>query len=294
VCVASCPLCAYSVSWGEREKGWTWSIEEAIEKAAGDLSPTVRELHIVGGLHPKLDVHYYEELFRTLKQCFPWIHLKALTMVELDFLASTSHMDLEEVIDRLHTAGLDSCPGGGAEIFNPEIRAQICGHKTDGARWLEVARQVHLRGIMTNCTMLYGHVESAADRVDHLLALRGLQDETSGFQCFIPLAFHPKNTRFSHLPPTSGRLDLQTMALARLLLDNIPHIKAYWIMLGEKIAQVAQFFGADDLDGTIIDERITRAAGGKAGSGMTRARLEYIIRAAGRIPGERDTLYHLR
>lgn len=294
VCVASCPLCAYSVSWREREKGWTWSIEEAIEKAAEDLDPTVCELHIVGGLHPKLDVHYYEKLFRTLKQCFPWIHLKALTMVELDFLASTSHMDLEEVIDRLHTAGLDSCPGGGAEIFNPEIRTQICDHKTDGARWLEVARQVHLRGIRTNCTMLYGHVESAADRVDHLMSLRELQDETSGFQCFIPLAFHPENTQFSHLPPTSGRLDLQTIATARLILDNIPHIKAYWIMLGEKIAQVAQFFGADDLDGTIIDERITRAAGGKAGSGMTRTRLEYIIREAGRIPVERDTLYHLR
>ncbi len=291
VCVASCALCAYAVSWADREEGWTWSIEEAVNMAAEDLNPSVRELHIVGGLHPKLGVDYYEELFRTLKQCFPWIHLKALTMVELDFLATSSRLELGEVIDRLHTAGMDSCPGGGAEIFNPEVRAQICDHKTDGSRWLEVAREVHRRGIRSNCTMLYGHVESSADRVDHLLALRELQDETGGFQCFIPLAFHPENTRLSHLPRTSGRLDLQTIAAARLLLDNIPHLKAYWIMLGEKIAQVAQFFGADDLDGTIVDERITRAAGGTAGRGMTRARLEYLIREAGRIPVERDTLY---
>ncbi len=291
VCAASCALCAFYVPWGERDKGWTWTVEQAVEAVAGDIDETVSELHIVGGLHPKLAVDYYENLFRELKQRFPWIHLKALTMVELDFLASVSRINLGEVIDRLAAAGLDSCPGGGAEIFDADIRAQICDHKTDGSRWLEVTREVHARGIKSNCTMLYGHVEEAHHRVDHLLALRELQDETGGFQCFIPLAFHPENTALSHLPPTGGRLDLQTIAASRLILDNIPHIKAYWIMLGEKIAQVALAFGADDLDGTIVDERITKAAGGAAGAGMARERLECMIREAGRTPVLRDTLY---
>ncbi len=291
VCAASCALCAFYVPWREREKGWTWSVDEAVKIAARDLDESVSELHIVGGLHPRLGVDYYEELFRALKKRFPWVHLKALTMVELDFIASVSRLDLGEVIDRLVVAGLDSCPGGGAEIFDAEVRAQICDHKTDGGRWLEVSREVHRRGIKSNCTMLYGHVEEPRHRVDHLLALRELQDETGGFQCFIPLAFHPENTRLAHLPPTGGRLDLQTIAASRLILDNIPHIKAYWIMLGEKIAQVALSFGADDLDGTIVDERITRAAGGTAGTGMARERLERMIREAGREPVLRDTLY---
>lgn len=291
VCAASCALCAFYVPWKDREKGWTWTVEQAVDNVAGDLDQSVSELHIVGGLHPKLAVDYYEDLFRTLKKRFPWIHLKALTMVELDFLASLSRIDLGEAIDRLVKAGLDSCPGGGAEIFDSEVRAKICDHKTDGTRWLDVAREVHTRGIKSNCTMLYGHVEEAHHRVDHLLALRELQDETNGFQCFIPLAFHPENTALDHLPPTGGRLDLQTIAASRLILDNIPHIKAYWIMLGEKIAQVALAFGADDLDGTIVDERITKAAGGEAGAGMARDHLERLIREAGRTPVLRDTLY---
>ncbi len=291
VCAASCALCAFYVPWRDQDQGWTWSVDEAVETVARDVDETVSELHIVGGLHPKLGVVYYEDLLRTLKQRFPWIHLKALTMVELDFLASVSRIELGEVIDRLSAAGMDSCPGGGAEIFDAEVRAQICDHKTDGTRWLEVAREVHTRGIKSNCTMLYGHVEEAHHRVDHLLALRELQDETGGFQCFIPLAFHPENTALNHLPPTGGRLDLQTIAASRLILDNIPHIKAYWIMLGEKIAQVALAFGADDLDGTIVDERITKAAGGAAGVGLARERLEGLIREAGRTPVLRDTLY---
>lgn len=291
VCAASCALCAFYVPWSERERGWTWTVEQAVEIVADDLDPSVSELHIVGGLHPKLALDYYEDLFRTLKERFPWIHLKALTMVELDFLASVSRIGVGEVIDCLTGAGLDSCPGGGAEIFDADVRARICDHKTDGSRWLEVAREVHNRGIKSNCTMLYGHVEEAHHRVDHLLALRELQDETGGFQCFIPLAFHPENTALDHLPSTGGRLDLQTIAASRLILDNIPHIKAYWIMLGEKIAQVALAFGADDLDGTIIDERITKAAGGGAGAGMAMERLDRMIREAGRKPVLRDTLY---
>lgn len=291
VCVASCRLCAYYVPWREREEGWTYSVEQAVEIAARDVDESVSELHIVGGLHPKLLVDYYEDLFRALKRRFPWIHLKALTMVELDFVARASRLGLEETIGRLRDAGLDSCPGGGAEIFAPRVREQICDHKTDGDRWLEVARAVHAAGIRSNCTMLYGHIETAAERVDHLLALRALQDDTGGFQCLIPLAFHPANTALDHLPPTGGRLDLQTIAVSRLMLDNVPHLKAYWIMLGEKVAQVALAFGANDLDGTIFDERITRAAGGTAGTGLSRQRLERLIREARRVPVLRDTLY---
>jgi aminodeoxyfutalosine synthase len=291
VCVASCPLCAFSVPWRHREDGWSYSVEEAVGIAERDVHRSVSELHIVGGLHPGLTLEYYEQLFRALKQRLPWIHLKALTMVELDFLASASRIPVEEVIGRLQGAGLGSCPGGGAEIFAARVRSRICDHKTDGNRWLEVARAVHRAGLKSNCTMLYGHIETARERVDHLLALRALQDETGGFQCFVPLAFHPANTKLDHLPPTDGRLDLQTIATARLLLDNIAHIKAYWIMIGEKLAQVAQLFGADDLDGTVLDERITLAAGGSAGRGIPRTRLEQLILEAGRVPVLRDSLY---
>lgn len=291
VCVASCGLCAFYVPWRDRAEGWEYTVEQAVEVAARDVDESVSELHIVAGLHPKLKVDYYETLFRALKERFPWVHLKALTMVELDFLAGLSRISVEEVVERLREAGLGSCPGGGAEIFAERVRAQICDHKTSGDRWLEIAGLVHRAGLKSNCTMLYGHVETAAERVDHLLALRRQQDATGGFQCLIPLAFHPDNTAFEHLHPTGGRLDLQTIATARLVLDNVPHLKAYWIMLGEKVAQVAQLFGANDLDGTVVDERITRAAGGTAGTGMARRRLEHLIREAGRTPVLRDTLY---
>jgi len=290
VCVASCALCAFAEKYGG-SRGWTYTVDEAVEVAARDMAPAVTELHVVGGLHPKLGVEYFEALFRALKARFPWVHLKALTMVELDFLAMRAKLPLEEILRRLVAAGLDSCPGGGAEIFAARVRSVICDHKTSGDRWLELARAVHAFGLKSNCTMLYGHIETPEERVDHLVRLRELQDATGGFQCFIPLAFHPANTRLSHLAPTSGTLDLRTLATARLLLDNIPHVKAYWIMLGAKTAQVAQHFGADDLDGTVVDERITLAAGGEAGKGMTRRALEHLIREAGRVPVERDTLY---
>ena len=290
VCVASCALCAFAEKYGGA-RGWTYTVDQAVEVAARDVTETVTELHIVGGLHPKLGVDYYEVLFRALKLHFPWVHIKALTMVELDFLAQRSKLSVEEIVGRLTAAGLDSCPGGGAEIFAERVRAQICDHKTSGERWLEIARTVHRLGLRSNCTMLYGHIETPEERVDHLIRLRELQDSTGGFQCFIPLAFHPANTRLDHLAPTTGKLDLQTIALSRLMLDNIPHVKAYWIMLGAKTAQVALHFGADDLDGTVVDERITRAAGGEAGAGMARRELEHLIGEAQRVPVERDTLY---
>ncbi len=290
VCVASCALCAFAEKYGGA-RGWTYTVDEAVEVAARDVTEAVTELHIVGGLHPKLGVEYYEALFRALKARFPWVHLKALTMVELDFLAQRARLPVEEVVRRLVAAGLDSCPGGGAEIFAPRVRAAICDHKTSGERWLEIAGIVHRLGVKSNCTMLYGHIETAEERVDHLVRLRELQDATGGFQCFIPLAFHPANTRLAHVAPSTGKLDLQTVALARLMLDNVPHIKAYWIMLGAKTAQVALHFGADDLDGTVVDERITLAAGGDAGAGMARRELEHLIREAQRVPVERDTVY---
>ncbi|MEE4272541.1 MAG: aminofutalosine synthase MqnE [Thermoanaerobaculales bacterium] len=291
VCVASCKLCAFYVPWRDRDRGWTYTVEQAVEVAARDVDESVSELHIVGGLHPELRVEYYEQLFAALKERFPWIHLKALTMTEFDFISTASRISVDETISRLKTAGLDSCPGGGAEIFAERARRQICDHKTDGARWLAISRQVHRAGLKSNCTMLYGHVETAEERVDHLLDLRALQDETGGFQCMIPLAFHPENTALDHLPPTGGRLDIQTIATTRLVLDNVPHLKAYWIMLGEKVAQIALSFGANDLDGTVVDERITYAAGGTAGTGLSRQRLENLIREAGRTPVLRDTLY---
>ena len=290
VCVASCALCAFAEKYGGT-RGWTYTVEQAVEVVARDMTPAVTELHVVGGLHPKLGLDYYEALFCALKLRFPWVHLKALTMVELDFLAMRAKLPLEEILRRLVAAGLDSCPGGGAEIFAERVRAVICDHKTSGDRWLDLARAVHTFGLKSNCTMLYGHIETPEERVDHLVRLRELQDSTGGFQCFIPLAFHPANTRLAHIAPTSGTLDLQTIATARLLLDNIQHVKAYWIMLGAKTAQVAQHFGADDLDGTVVDERITLAAGGEAGKGITRRALEHLIREAGRVPVERDTLY---
>jgi aminodeoxyfutalosine synthase len=290
VCVASCALCAFAEKYGG-SRGWTYTVEQAVEVAARDITPEVTEIHIVGGLHPKLGVEYFEQLFAALKSRFPWVHLKALTMVELDFLAQRAKLPVEAVVRRLAAAGLESCPGGGAEIFAERVRKVICDHKTSGERWIEIARTVHRLGIRTNCTMLYGHIETAEERVDHLVRLRDLQDETGGFQCFIPLAFHPANTRLDHLAPTTGHLDMQTIALSRLMLDNIPHVKAYWIMLGAKGAQVALHFGADDLDGTVVDERITKAAGGEAGAGMPRRELEHLIREAQRVPVERDTLY---
>ena len=291
VCVASCALCAFAEKYGG-PRGWTYTVEEAVEVAARDVTESVTELHIVGGLHPKLGLDYFEALFRTLKARFPWIHLKALTMVELDFITQRAKVPLEEALRRLVAAGLDSCPGGGAEIFAERVRSVICDHKTSGERWLEIAEQVHRFGLKSNCTMLYGHIETAEERVDHLVRLRELQDRTGGMQCFIPLAFHPANTRLDHIQPTTGKLDLQTIAVSRLLLDNVPHVKAYWIMLGQKAAQVALHFGADDLDGTVVDERITWAAGGQAGQGMSRRELEHLIREAGRVPVERDTLYN--
>ena len=230
-------------------------------------------------------------MIRGLKERFPQVHLKAFTMVEIGYLARRSHLPVEETLVRLKDAGVDSLPGGGAEIFIERVRRIICDHKITGEQWLETARTAHRIGLKSNATMLYGHIETDEDRVDHLLKLRELQDDTGGFATFIPLAFHPANTPLQHVSPTTGFADIKNIAISRLLLDNFPHIKAYWIMMTPKIAQVAQRFGADDLDGTVVEEKIYHDAGATTAQLLRRSELLRLIRAAGREPVERDTLY---
>ncbi len=227
------------------------ALEEAWETAASGYSEAVTEFHIVGGLHPDLPLEYFLDLVRGLKQRFPKVHIKAFTMVEVAYLARRAKLTIEQTLMKLRDAGVDSMPGGGAEIFAARVRSIICDHKIDGDEWLETARLAHKLGFKSNATMLYGHIENDEDRVDHLLKLRALQDETGGFQTFIPLAFHPENTPLDHLPVTTGLTDIRQIAVSRLLLDNFPHIKAYWQMMTPKIAQIALRFGADDLDGTV-------------------------------------------
>jgi len=291
VCVANCRLCAFGRKKGD-PAGYMMTLEDAWKAATTGYSEAVTEFHIVGGLHPDLPFQYYLDLVRGLKERFPKVHIKAFTMVEINFLARIAKLPVAETLRQLREAGVDSMPGGGAEIFADRVRSVICDHKIDGNEWLNTARLAHQMGFKSNATMLYGHVENDEDRVDHLLKLRALQDETGGFQAFIGLAFHPENTALDHLPPTTGLGDLRQIAVARLLLDNFPHIKAYWQMLTPKIAQIALRFGADDMDGTVVEEKIYHDAGATTPQGMTRKDICRLITEAGRVPVERDTLYH--
>jgi aminodeoxyfutalosine synthase len=290
VCVAACKLCAFGRTKGA-EGSYTMALEQAWETAASGYSEAVTEFHIVGGLHPDLPFEYFMDLVRGLKERFPQVHIKAFTMVEVAFLAKRAKLTIPQTLMKMKEAGVDSLPGGGAEIFADRIRHIICDHKIDGGEWLETARAAHQLGLKSNATMLYGHIENDEDRVDHLLKLRALQDETGGFQTFIPLAFHPDNTPLGHLPKTTGLTDIRQIAVGRLLLDNFPHIKAYWQMMTAKIAQIALRFGADDIDGTVIEEKIYHDAGATTPQGMRRDELMRLITAAGRVPVERDTLY---
>jgi len=283
VCVAACRLCAFGRKKGT-DGAYTMDLDEVFRSAASG--------YIVGGLHPDLPLQYFTDLLSGLKQRFPQVHLKGFTMVEIAFFAKLNKMTIVDVLQKLKAAGLDSMPGGGAEIFSDRVRSIICDHKIDGNEWLDVARAAHKLGIRSNATMLYGHIENDEDRVDHLMKLRALQDETKGFQTFIGLSFHPDHTVLEHLPWTTGMLDLKQIAVARLMLDNFPHIKAYWQMLTPKIAQIALRFGADDIDGTVVEEKIYHDAGATTPQGMTRQELCRLIESAGRVPVERDTLYH--
>src|SRR5579859_7881560 len=290
VCVAACRLCAFGRK-KDTDGSYTMALDEAWETAASGYSEAVTEFHIVGGLHPDLPFQYFLDLISGLKQRFPQVHLKAFTMVEVAYLARRAKLSIRETLEQMKAAGVDSLPGGGAEIFADRVRHIICDHKIDGDQWLETAKIAHQIGLKSNATMLYGHVENDEDRVDHLLKLRALQDETHGFQTFIPLAFHPDNTALQHLPKTTGMLDIKQIAVSRLVLDNFPHIKSYWQMVSAKMAQISLRFGADDMDGTVIEEKIYHDAGATTPQGMRREELERLIRAAGREPIERDTLY---
>jgi aminodeoxyfutalosine synthase len=293
VCVASCKLCAFGRK-PNAPGAYTMALEEAYRVAGENWSEAVTEFHIVGGLHPDLPFEYYLDLLRGLKQRFPGVHLKGFTAVEIGYFSHLTRLPIREILLRMKEAGLESLPGGGAEIFAPAVRRVICDHKIGAYTWLKVHRLAHELGLPSNATMLYGHIESAEDRVDHLLQLRKLQDETRGFQTFIPLAFHPANTELGKQvehTETSGLMDLKNVAVARLLLDNFPHIKAYWIMMTPRVAQVALRFGADDLDGTVVEEKIYHDAGAKTPQALTRAQLVRLIREAGCEPCERDTLY---
>jgi len=290
VCVAACRLCAFGRK-KDSPGAYTMALEEAFQTAASGYSEAVTEFHIVGGLHPDLPFQYFLDLISGLKQRFPAVHLKAFTMVEVAFLAKIAKLSIGDTLLKLKEAGVDSLPGGGAEIFTDRVRHIICDHKIDGQQWIDTARLAHQLGLKSNATMLYGHIENDEDRVDHLLKLRALQDETGGFQTFIPLAFHPANTPLQHLMTTTGFTDIKSIAVARLTLDNFPHIKAYWQMMTPKIAQIALRFGADDLDGTVIEEKIYHDAGATTPQGLRRQELIRLIKEAGREPVERDTLY---
>jgi aminodeoxyfutalosine synthase len=291
VCVYRCTFCAFRSDL-RGEKGYVMSDEQVLERAAEADRRGATELHIVGGLHHQLPYEWYLNIIRIIHNSYPRLHLKAYTAVEWDWFARLTGRPTRDLLAQFKEAGLGSLPGGGAEIFHSEVRDKICEHKADAAEWFRVHREAHELGLRSNATMLYGHIEEARHRVDHLCRLRELQDETGGFQTFIPLAFHPDNTRLAHLPKPSGLLDLKTMAVGRLMLDNFPHIKAYWVMLGIKTAQVALSFGADDLDGTVVHEKIYHDAGSDSPQELSVTEIRRLIQEAGRVPVERDTLYN--
>ncbi|TCK06258.1 aminofutalosine synthase MqnE [Phorcysia thermohydrogeniphila] len=294
ICVGTCKFCAFRKKKGE-SGAYELTVKEVIEKLKrySEEVSGLTEVHIVGGLHPDWSYEQFIGIVRTVKEEFPELHIKAYTAEEIKYIAKKGNKSIADTLIDLIEAGLGSLPGGGGEIFSESVRKEICPDKITGDEYLEIHKTAHRLGLKTNATMLFGHVESYVDRVDHLLRLREAQDETGGFQTFIPLAFHPLNTEIPGATYTTGVDELKTIAVSRLILDNFPHIKAYWVMLGEKIAQVALQFGADDIDGTVREEDITQAAGAKAGEFLPKSRLIKLIKEAGKVPVERDTLYNV-
>ena len=290
VCVYRCIFCAFRSDL-RSPRGYVMSDDQVLQRGKEAVDHGCTEMHIVGGLHHQKKFEWYLNLIRILHEAYPNLHLKGWTAVEINWFEFLTKQSTRDVLQQLIDAGLGSMPGGGAEIFHPEVRDKICEHKADGTNWINIHRTAHQLGLRTNCTMLYGHVEEAFHRIDHLIRLRELQDETGGLQTFIPLAFHPENTGLSHIKKPSALMDLRTLAISRLMLDNIPHIKAYWIMLGIGTAQTALSYGADDLDGTVRHELIYHDAGATTPEYLSVERLEQLIREAGREPIERDTLY---
>ncbi|MDG1985052.1 MAG: aminofutalosine synthase MqnE [Planctomycetota bacterium] len=292
VCNKLCRFCAFQRLPGQ-EGAYVMKPEEVAEKIRAQLDEPVTEVHMVAGIYPKLPYEYYLDILRAVKEVRPGIHIKAFTMIELMQIARRAKKPLAEVLPELVEAGLGSCPGGGAEVFADRVRDEGYDKKNTGDEWIDTARTVHQAGLHSNCTMLHGHIETVEERVDHLDRLRLLQDETGGFQTYIPLSFHPDNTEWSHLPGPTALEELREIAVSRLLLDNIDHIKAYWIMLSIPVAQMALAYGADDVDGTVVEEKIYHEAGATTPQQVLRAELVQWIRDAGRIPVERDTIYNV-
>jgi aminodeoxyfutalosine synthase len=293
VCRNRCLFCAFSHDEGDAE-AYTLSVDEVVEKARETLATGgISEIHIVGGEHPGLPLEYFVDMMRALKALAPDVHIQAFTASEIAHFARLSGRSVTEVLVELREAGLGSLPGGGAEVFSGRVRGLICERKISGREWLDVMRTAHSVGLKSNATMLYGHVETAEELVDHMLQLREVQDETGGFNAFIPLSFQPANTGLSGLPGPTGFDDLRVLAVGRLVLDNFRHVKAFWINIGLKLAQVSLAFGVNDLDGTVVEEKISHAAGVDTGQELSRSELARVIRAAGRIPVERDTLYNV-
>jgi len=291
ICVNRCRFCAFYRT-ADQPGAYLMTMDEIRGRAEDALREGATEVHVVGGLHPDLPFEFYLEMLATIKAVSPELHVKAFTAVEIAYLADLAQLSIPQTLERLKNAGLGSLPGGGAEIFAPAVRNQLCPEKISGAAWLSIMEQVHGAGLKSNSTMLYGHLESVADRVDHMRQLRDLQDRTGGFQVFIPLAFQPEHSQLKiGGTGTSGVDDLRTLAVSRIYLDNFANIKAYWVMLGEKIAQVSLAFGVNDLDGTVVEERIGHEAGADTPQAMSRDSIVAMIKKAGRIPVERDTLY---
>lgn len=293
VCEASCLFCSFARLKPGMPEAYTMSLEQAWDKLRQRATQPITEIHIVNGLNPELPFDYYKELLRGFKRIRPGIHLKCFTAVEIAFFSDLYGMSDEHVLSELRDAGLDSLPGGGAEIFAERVRRKICHDKCDADRYLSIHRIAHRLGMRSNVTMLYGHIETIEERVDHMVRARALQDDTGGFQAFIPLAFHPDNNQMRKLPAPTGTDTLRVHAVSRLMLDNIPHIKAFWIATGVEMAQTALWFGVDDLDGTVQEEKIYHMAGSATPEGMTTRTLTRLVLAAGRQPLERDTLYNI-
>jgi aminodeoxyfutalosine synthase len=293
VCVASCLFCAFARLRPGDAGSYTMSLEQAWDKLRERAHQPLTEIHVVNGLHPDLPFDYYLEMLRGFKRIRPGIHLKCFTAVEIAFFADLYKMTDEQVLRELQAAGLDSLPGGGAEIFAERVRRKICHDKCDADRYLAIHKLAHGLGMRTNVTMLYGHIETKEERVDHMIRARNLQDDSGGFQAFIPLAFHPDNNQMRKLPAPSATDTLRVHAVSRLMLDNIPHVKAFWIATGVEVAQVALWFGVDDLDGTVQEEKIYHMAGARTPESMTTSAIRRLIRVAGRDPVERDTLYNV-
>ena len=293
ICLYQCKFCSYKRKEGE-QGSWEFTPEEIYEKVKKYIGKPITEIHIVGGVHPERDLHYYGKIIQRIKEILPKIHVKAFTAIELQYMIKQANLSLEEGLKRLKEYGLDSIPGGGAEIFDKEVRLKLCPEKPSGEKWLAIHRAAHLAGIPSNATMLYGHIEKYENRINHMLLLRNLQDETKGFNAFIPLKYRKENNLFSHLGEINAIEDLKNYAVARIFLDNFDHVKAYWPMIGKDITQTSLAFGVDDIDGTIDDStKIYSMAGVKENNTMTPEEMIKLIKSGGRVPAERDSFYNV-